>query len=317
MRYRSLNECVMDLEKNNHLVRIKEEINPNLEMAEIQRRIYQANGPALLFERVGGSPFPAVSNLFGTIERSRFIFRSTFDRVKRLIELKADPSLFIKHPHSYLKTVLSGLHALPKRVSSGPVFARKTSIDKLPQIKSWPDDGGAFILLPQVYSEDPYYNSIMKSNMGMYRIQISGNDYIQNKEIGLHYQIRRDIGVHHSKAIEMGKPLRVSIFVGGHPAHTFSAVMPLPEGLPEVAFAGLLAGRRFRYARKKNFTISVDADFCITGTIIPDKTCLEGPFGDHIGYYSLKHNFPVIKVDSVYHRKDAIWPFTSVFPCRV
>ena len=312
MRYKSLKECVIDLEKNNHLVRIKEEVDPNLEMAEIQRQVYLAKGPAIFFEKVKGSLFPAVSNIFGTIERARFVFRSTLDRVKRLIELKADPALFLNYPHRYSKTILSGFHALPKSVSSGPVLYGKTSIDKLPQIKSWPDDGGAFILLPQVYSEDPYHKSILKSNMGMYRIQMSGNDYIQNKELGLHYQIRRDIGIHHCKAMEKGEPLRVSIFVGGPPAHTFAAVMPLPEGVPEVAFAGSLAGRRFRYAKKNGFTVSVDADFCITGIVVPNKTLPEGPFGDHLGYYSLQHDFPVISVDAVYHRKDAIWPFTSV-----
>lgn len=312
MIYKNLKECVEDLAQNGHLVKIKEEMDPNLEMAEIQRRVYANEGPALYFENVKGSPFPAVSNLFGTIERSEFIFRSTLKHVKKMIEVKADPAAVLKAPFRYLSLPRTGLSALPKRGLSGPVLKNKTTIDKLPQIKSWPDDGGAFILLPQVFSEDPLKPGIMNSNLGMYRVQLGGNDYKQNREIGLHYQIRRDIGIHHTNAIKKGEPLKVCVFVGGPPSHTFSAVMPLPEGLPEVAFAGALGGRGFRYVRKKGFVISTDADFCITGTIIPNETRIEGPFGDHIGYYSLKHEFPVLKVDAVYHRDDAIWPFTVV-----
>lgn len=312
MIYKNLKQCVDDLELNGHLVRIREEFDPDLEMAEVQRRVYLNEGPALLFEKVKGSPFPAVSNLFGTIDRSKFIFRSTLENVKKLIEVKADPSSLLKSPFRYRSLPKTGFNALPKRWVTGPVLKNTTTIDRLPQIKSWPDDGGAFILLPQVFSEDPLKTGIMNSNLGMYRIQLGGNDYKQNEEIGLHYQIRRDIGIHHTNAIKKGEPLRVCVFVGGPPSHTFSAVMPLPEGLPEVAFAGALGGRGFRYARKNGFVISTDADFCITGTIIPNETRVEGPFGDHIGYYSLKHDFPALKVDTVYHRDDAIWPFTVV-----
>jgi len=312
MIYKSLRECVDDLEQHGHLIRIKEEVDPYLEMAEIQRRVYKNEGPAIYFERVKGSAFPAVSNLFGTVERSRFIFRSTLKRVKQLIRMKADPGSALKAPWSFASLPITGITALPLRVFKGPVLQQSTSIDQLPQIVSWPDDGGAFVLLPQVFSEDPLKPGIMHSNLGMYRVQLGGNDYEKNKEIGLHYQIRRDIGVHHSHAVEQGKPLKVSIFIGGPPAHTFSAVMPLPEGLPEVAFAGALAGRAFRYIRKNGHVISADADFCITGTIDTKATKPEGPFGDHLGYYSLKHPFPFVRVENVYHRHDAIWPFTTV-----
>ncbi len=312
MVYKSLKECVLDLEKNGHLTRVKEEVDPNLEMAEIQRRVYQVKGPALFFENVKGSPFPAVSNLFGTLERCRFIFRSTLKGVKKLIEMKTGPFKALKSPLHFRDIPSIALKALPKKVSGGPILQSKTTINQLPQIKCWPDDGGAFITLPQVYTEDQYNPGIMHSNLGMYRIQMSGNQYQTNQQVGLHYQIHRGIGVHHAGAIQKGEPLRVSIFVGGPPAHTFAAVMPLPEGVPEVAFAGALGGRRFRYAKKDGYTISTDADFCITGTIDPEKMLREGPFGDHLGYYSLAHDFPYLKVDSVYHRRDAIWPFTVV-----
>ena len=187
-----------------------------------------------------------------------------------------------------------------------------TSIDQLPQIQCWPDDGGPFVLLPQVYTEDPDRPGVMNANLGMYRIQLSGNEYMRKKEIGLHYQIRRDIGIHHANALRRGEPLRVSIFIGGPPAHTFSAVMPLPEGLSELIFAGGLAGRRFRYARRNAHVISTDADFVITGVVHPGETKPEGPFGDHLGYYSLAHDFPVLQVENVWHRKDAVYPFTVV-----
>ncbi len=287
-------------------------MDPYLEIAEVQRRIYEAKGPAILFENVKGSPFPAVANLFGTIERSHFMFRDTLARMQKVMELKANPAAFLKNPFKYWDLPMAGIHALPrKKWFSAPAMYGETTLDKLPQIQSWPMDGGAFITLPQVYSEDPEKPGRMKSNLGMYRVQIAGNDYVPNQELGLHYQIHRGIGVHHSKALAAGKPLKVSIFVGGPPSHTFAAVMPLPEGLAEVMFAGMLGGRSWKYKKADGHTISALADFCITGTIT-DFTKTEGPFGDHLGYYSLQHPFPVMKVEKVYHRKDAIWPFTVV-----
>jgi 4-hydroxy-3-polyprenylbenzoate decarboxylase len=312
VRYKSLKQCVDDLDRHGHLVRIEQEVDPYLEMAEIHRRVYQVGGPAIYYARVKGSPFPAVSNLFGTIDRSRFMLRSTIKWVKRLIEIKADPPAFLRAPWKALGVGNIVFNTLPKRVRSGPVMKYSTTIGQLPQVQCWPDDGGAFVLLPQVYTEDPDKPGVMQSNLGMYRIQLGGNEYVQNREIGLHYQIRRDIGIHHSNALKRGEPLKVSIFIGGPPAHTFGAVMPLPEGLSELIFAGGLAGRRFRYARQDGHVISTDADFVITGTVQPGETKPEGPFGDHLGYYSLVHDFPVLKVDQVYHRKDAIWPFTVV-----
>ncbi|MCH2204834.1 MAG: UbiD family decarboxylase [Lentisphaerales bacterium] len=314
MGYRSTKECVDDLEKNGHLIRIKEEIDPNLEIAEIQRRIYQKKGPAILFENVKGTPFPCVTNLFGTPERTKFIFRDTYDGLCKLLAAKADPTAIVKNPGALFKAALTGWKGLPKKVSNSnaAVMECETQIDQLPAIKGWPDDGGPFITLPQVYSEPPdHQGKPLKSNLGMYRIQLSGNNYDINREIGLHYQIHRGIGVHHKLHNDESKPFRVAIFVGGPPANTFSAVMPLPEGMPEVAFGGLLSGNRFRHTRYKDWTIAADADFCIIGTVA-DETKPEGPFGDHLGYYSLEHQFPYLKVEKVFHRKDAIWPFTIV-----
>jgi 4-hydroxy-3-polyprenylbenzoate decarboxylase len=167
--------------------------------------------------------------------------------------------------------------------------------------------------MPQVYTEDIDQPGIMNANLGMYRIQLGGNDYILNEEIGLHYQLHRGIGVHQTKANAKGQPLKVSIFVGGPPSHPLAAVMPLPEGLSEMTFAGALGNRRFRYFYDaEGFCISADADFVITGTVEPMANKPEGPFGDHLGYYSLKHPFPLLKVHNVYHKKDPIWSFTVV-----
>jgi 4-hydroxy-3-polyprenylbenzoate decarboxylase len=151
----------------------------------------------------------------------------------------------------------------------------------------------------------------MRSNLGMYRVQLAGNRY-QGNQVGLHYQIHRGIGVHHAAAVRRGEPLKVSVFVGGPPAHMLAAVMPLPEGLSELLFAGMLNRRRFRLARRDGFACSAEADFVITGTIDPERTLPEGPFGDHLGYYSLVHDFPVLEVDAIYHRDDPVWPFTVV-----
>ncbi len=315
MAYTSLKNCLIDLERHGHLIRVTEEVSPNLEMAEIQRRAYASKAPAIYFERVKGCTFPAVCNLFGTMERCRFIFRHTLRQVSRIISIKANMAAELKDLRrlpGLARTGLTALCSLPRQVKTGPVLACTTTLSQLPQIKSWPNDGGAFITLPQVYSEDPSNPGIMHSNLGMYRIQISGNQYVQDREAGLHYQIHRGIGVHHARAIETGVPLKVSIFVGGPPAHTVAAVMPLPEGLSELMFAGMLAGRRFRYTYRDGFCISADADFCITGTVEPGETRPEGPFGDHLGYYSLVHQFPFLKVHQIYHRQDAVWPFTAV-----
>lgn len=313
MNYPSLEACLIDLEKNGQLVRIKETVDPYLEMAAIHLRVYEAKGPALLFENVKGSRFRAASNIFGTLERSKFIFRDTIQSVQQLIELKNDPIKAIKSPLQNASAAWAALKALPlKNPWQKPVLYEEINISDLPLIQHWPMDGGAFVTLPQVYTEDIDQPGIMKSNLGMYRIQLNGNDYIKDKEIGLHYQLHRGIGVHQTKANAKGQPLKVSCFIGGPPSHTLSAVMPLPEGISEMTFAGVLGGRRFRYCYEDGYCISTDADFVITGEVYPGENKPEGPFGDHLGYYSLQHDFPLMKVHKVYAKKDAIWSFTVV-----
>jgi len=313
MSYPSLEACLLDLEKAGHLVRIKEEVDPNLEMAAIHLRVYEMGGPAILYENVKGSKFRAVSNLFGTLERSKYIFRHSLDAVKKLIQLRSNPIDALKHPLDNFTAGLAAIKALPlKNPIHKPVKYQEINIADLPLIKHWKNDGGAFVTLPQVYTEDIDKPGIFNANLGMYRIQLTGNEYELDKEIGLHYQLHRGIGVHQTKANKKGQPLKVSCFIGGPPSHSVAAVMPLPEGISEMTFAGLLGSRRFRYTYEDGFCLSTDADFVITGEVYPNENKPEGPFGDHLGYYSLQHPFPLMRVHKVYAKKDAIWAFTVV-----
>ncbi|MGB3080250.1 MAG: UbiD family decarboxylase, partial [Saprospiraceae bacterium] len=312
MAYSSLHQCVEDL-SSDQLLRIQDEVDPYLEMAEIHRRVFDAGGPALLFEKVKGSPFRALSNLYGTKERTAFLFRNTLDQVQDLIRLKADPGDLLRHPFTYAGIPLTALKGLPLRAKwNRPILKGMTKLSLLPQVVCWPEDGGAFITLPQVLSLPPGDTTISHSNIGMYRIQISGNEYIRDAEAGMHYQLHRGIGVHHTLYNQSGGEFKISIFIGGPPSHSFAAIMPLPENLSEVTFAGLLGGRRFRYFWKDGYILSADADFCITGTVRINEKKPEGPFGDHLGYYSLKHDFPVLDIKNIYHRKNPIWHFTVV-----
>lgn len=312
MKFSSLRHCIEFLKKQGDLIQIRKRVDPYLEMAEITRQVFNADGPAVLFTNVKNSKFPALSNLFGTWERTLKIFEPQLASVKALVDLKSDPDLLFKSPGKTLKAFEALRHALPLKTFRPKVLQNRCKIQDLPMIQCWPKDGGAFILLPQVFSKNPEKPTIFTSNMGMYRIQMSGNDYAPGKEIGLHYQLHRGIGNHHKLALSKKEPLRVSIFIGGPPAHALAAVMPLPENVPEIAFAGALAGKNFLYTHKNKHLISADADFCITGTVIPGKTKPEGPFGDHLGYYSLEHSYPYLNVESVYHREDAVFPFTVV-----
>ena len=313
MGYKTLRQAVNALEQSGQLIRINRPIDPAILAGAIQRRVYLHQGPALLFTNLSGCRFPAVANLFGTLERTRFLFRDTLRHIDTLVKLKLDPKHLLRSPAALLDAPRGAFHLLPRRVSKGPILAGQTSLSALPQIKSWPDDGGAFVTLPQVYSESAENPGLRCSNLGMYRVQISGNDYEPDHEAGLHYQLHRGIGVHQRAAMDKGEPFKVNVFVGGPPSLTVAAVMPLPEGMPELSFAGLLGGHRLTMVQPEGLLpMPAQADFVICGTVAPDQLKPEGPFGDHLGYYSLAHDFPMLKIERVYHRPDAIWPFTTV-----
>ncbi len=312
MGYRNLHDTVADLARTGQLHRVDVEIDPFLEIGAIQRRVYARGGPALLFTRVKGCAFPMLGNLFGTLERARYLFRDTLPAIERLVALKVDPGTAWRELGAALGLGRHAWHLLPKVVRSGPLLQHATNLARLPQLVSWPGDGGAFITLPQVYSETLGKPGWRRSNLGMYRVQISGGTYAPD-EAGLHYQIHRGIGVHHALALAEGRPLPVNVFVGGPPSMALAAVMPLPEGMPELAFAGLLGGHRLPVVKTPNGLLApAETDFCLVGYVLSGETRPEGPFGDHLGYYSLAHDFPVMKVSQIFHRPGAIWPFTTV-----
>ena len=313
MGFRSLAACVAALRREGQLVEIAHPVDPHLEIAEIQRRLFRAGGPAVLFTAARGSAFPILVNLYGTQRRVERIFTDTLDRVRRLVELKIDPTAALARPWRYWRSPLDALTMLPRRVRSGSILAHEIPLSRLPQVTGWPGDGGPFVTLPAVYTEDPARPGPQHANLGMYRVQLAGNDYEPDGEVGLHYQLHRGIGLHHAKALARGEPLRVNVFVGGSPALAVAAVMPLPEGLSELTFAGALAGHRIPMIRRPGRpAIYADADFVIEGTVHPGATKPEGPFGDHIGYYARRHDFPVMRVERVRHRPGAIWPVTVV-----
>jgi 4-hydroxy-3-polyprenylbenzoate decarboxylase len=313
MIHRTLAEAVADLEAAGELIRLDVPVDPHLEAGVIQRRLYAAGGPAVLMTRVRGTRFPMLANLFGSRKRIRYLFRSTLRLVEAMLTAKADPMTFLRSPRLWPKALRAAVCTQPRWVQEGPVQAQSCRLSDLPQLVSWPKDGGAYVTLPQVYSEDPGRPGLWGSNIGMYRVQISGGALEPDAEAGLHYQIHRGIGPHHARALALGRPFPVSVWVGGPPALTLAAVMPLPEGMPEILFAGALAGHRLPLVRGANgLPVPAQADFCIMGEVPAGVLKPEGPFGDHLGYYSLAHPFPVLRVYRVWHRPDAIWPFTTV-----
>jgi len=295
------------------MVVIDDPVDPFLELAEIHRRVFRNRGPALLFTNVLGSRFSVASNLFGTLDRARFIFRHQIDAVRTAVLLKTDPASALSKPWKLTKMPWVGLRMLPKPTRRASVMRNQCRISELPKVVCWPNDGGAFVTLPQVISQMPGSHRLSTLNLGMYRVQMTGNNYSVDRECGLHYQIHRGIGVHHSEAIRLKCELPVNVSVGGSPAMTLSAVMPLPEGMSELGFAGALAGHRIPVHVPTGLApIYADADFCIVGSVSPETLKPEGPFGDHLGYYAKVHDFPVLKVKAVYHRDDAVWPITVV-----
>lgn len=313
MAYRCTAEVVADLQKTNQLLVFEEPVAAEQEVSAVLRQVYQHRGPAVLFTRVRDCAFPVVGNLYGTPERARFVLRHGLARVQKAMRLKGDPGALLRQPWRFADLPLSLPHLVPRR-RPAPVLAQRARLSDLPRQVSWPDDGGPFITLPLVYTEHPDHPGWLRGNLGMYRVQLAGNDYLPEREAGLHYQLHRGIGIHHQAAAARGQRLWVNVSVGGPPALTWAAVMPLPENIPELAFAGALAGRAVGLAEVPESPLPVlaEADFLLVGWIDPLTTRPEGPFGDHLGYYSLRHPFPVMRVEAVYHRRQAIWPLTTV-----
>src|SRR5260221_8890364 len=299
------------LRREKDLISIDTEVDPYLELAEIHRRVIERGGPALLFTRVKGSSYPVVTNLFGTTKR---------------IELASGPK-----PQQFVKELVSVAEALlpPQRselwkhrslvrdflklgtrtVSRGPVtevFDRTSRLDHLPVLTTWQEDGGPFITLPLVYTETPLTKN---HTLGIYRMQV-----YDAQRAGLHWQIQKGGGFHYRATEELTQPLPVTVFLGGPPALMISAIAPLPEDVPELVLASLLQGQKLRLAKNPagGHRLVSEAEFALIGHAQPHERRTEGPFGDHYGYYSLQHDYPVFHCDAIAHRRDAIYPATVV-----
>lgn len=311
---KNIRQFINELKKRNDLVEIDVEVDANLELAEIHRRVIEEKGKALLFNKVKGSPFPVATNLFGTVGRLDLAFGSRPEEfVKKMVKLAHDmvPPTFSKiwEARWLAKDLLKlGL----KKGSGGAVVQNRLELrkggglDLLPALVQWPEDGGRFITLPLVYTEHP---ETKKSNLGMYRIQL-----FDERTTGMHIQIERGGGFHYHVAEQRNEPLPVSLFVGGPPALVLSAIAPLPENVPELMLASLLLGEKLERTALPHLPhpLISECEFAIVGKVPPRKRRMEGPFGDHYGYYSLAHEYPVFEVEHMFHRDDAVYPATVV-----
>jgi UbiD family decarboxylase len=312
MGHLNLGSYLDSLKREGDLHVIDETVDPHLELAEIQRRVVAEQGPALLFTRVLGTQFPVVTNLFGTRRRIELAFGEEPSRfIRRIVEAAQclmAPSF--SKIWNFRDIAKHGFKLGTRVRRSGPVLERlvdPAGLKILPHIQSWPKDGGAFLTLPQVYTEHPVSG---RSNIGMYRIQI-----YDDATAGMHFQIHRGIGFHYHEAEKKEEPLPANIFLGGPPALTLSAIAPLPENIPEVVFVSLLQGEKLSLIRNPDVSalpIVSEAEFAIIGRVPPAVRRDEGPFGDHYGYYSLSHPFPVFEAERIYHRSNAIFPATVV-----
>ncbi len=299
------------LRREGELVEVDAPVSPDLELAEIHRRVVASEGPALLFTRVEGADFPCATNLFGTSRRVDLAFGPRPERfVQELVGLAQDlPALSLQKLWQRRALLGQALRVGLKTASSGPILECRQSpprLDRLPLLKTWPEDGGFFITLPLVYTEHP---DTGHHNLGMYRIQRH-----DAQTTGVHWQIQKGGGFHYHVAEQRNQALPLTIFVGGPPALILAAIAPLPEDLPELVLASLLQGGKLQRAANPtgHHPLIAQAEFAIQGVVPPHLRRPEGPFGDHYGYYSLEHDYPVLQVSNVFHRRDAVFPATVV-----
>ena len=299
------------LDREDELLVIEEEVDPHLEIAEIHRRVIQTGGPALLFTRVKGSSFPVTTNLFGTAHRLDLAFgRKPQQFVQDIVHLAESimplsPAKLWENKQLFLDGIKIGLSKSrkPKILEN---CQQPPCLSSLPMLTSWHSDGGPFVTLPLVYTEHPEGRG---HNLGMYRIQRHSDD-----TTGIHWQIHKGGGYHYHQAEKMNQSLPMTLFIGGPPALMLSAIAPLPEDIPELMLTSLVLGRRLKMAEdpRGGHRLVANAEFAIKGEVPPYVRHPEGPFGDHYGYDSLQHEYPVFKVSHLYHRNKAIYPATVV-----
>ncbi|HYY56540.1 MAG TPA: UbiD family decarboxylase [Pyrinomonadaceae bacterium] len=311
--HRNLRSFLDLLARENDIVTIETEVDPYLELAEIHRRVIERGGPALLFKRVKGSRYPVATNLFGTARRIERAFGPKPEALVREA-VKVAESILPPRPAELWRHRALALEALrlgtrnTRRAPVTQVLDRPARLDQLPVLTTWQEDGGPFFTLPLVYTEHP---ATAKHNLGMYRMQ-----RYDARTTGLHWQIHKGGGFHYHEAEASNKALPVSMFLGGPPALILSAIAPLPEDVPELVLASVLAGERVGMALNPlpfgHRRLIAEAEFALLGHAPPHERRAEGPFGDHYGYYSLKHDYPVFHVEAVFHRRDAVYPATVV-----
>ncbi|HSE33291.1 MAG TPA: UbiD family decarboxylase [Pyrinomonadaceae bacterium] len=308
----SLRSFLDTLTRENEIVTIKAKVDPYLELAEIHRRVIDKGGPALLFNRVKGSRFPVVTNLFGTARRIELAFGHKPEQLVRemvaIFEsiLPPKPGELWKHRSATWDVLRLGT-TNTTRSPVTQVQDRPPRLDQLPVLTTWQEDGGPFITLPLVYTENPITH---KHNLGVYRMQV-----YDAATAGLHWQIQKGGGFHYKEAERLEQKLPVTVFLGGPPALILAAIAPLPEDVPELVLASLLQGQRLKMSRnpiRDGHRLVAEAEFALVGHAAPHEQRAEGPFGDHYGYYSLQHDYPVFRADTVFHRRDAIYPATVV-----
>lgn len=310
--HKNLRSFIETLRRENDLIEIEAEVDPYLEIAEIHRRVIEEQGKALLFKRVKNSKYPVVTNLFGTAKRIDLAFgKKPQELVKRaveMVEVLLPPKP--KELWRFRDLAFSALKLGTKKVRRAPILEvcdQPSNLEELPLLQLWHEDGGHFITLPLVYTESP---TTKKHNLGMYRIQ-----RYDAQTTGIHWQIHKGGGFHYYEAEQKNESLPVTIFLGGAPAMILSAIAPLPEDVPELVLASVLADGKIETVEnplKNHHRLIAEAEFAICGRVAPRVRKPEGPFGDHYGYYSLQHDYPVFEAQAVFHRKDAIFPATVV-----
>jgi len=298
------------LRRDGDLAVVDARVTAKLEVAEIHRRVIAAGGPALLFTNVEGSAFPLATNLFGTARRAELAFGSRPERlIKRLVGLAETilpPTLGKLWGARDL--AFEAMKVGTRSRASGPVTEVVTGdvrLDRLPVLTTWPEDGGPTMTLPVVFTRHP---ETAVPNLGMYRLHVH-----DARTTGMHWQIGKGGGFHYLVAEAADEALPVTVFLGGPPALILSAIAPLPENVPELMLASLIGGEKLVTCPGPGaHALIAEAEFALIGKVPPKVRHPEGPFGDHYGYYSLLHDYPVFEVSHLAHRKDAIYPATVV-----
>ena len=308
-QFPDLRDFLSYLRDEGEMAIVEAPVDPDQEAAEIHRRVIAAEGPALLFNNVKGSQFPLVMNLFGTRRRAEAAFgNKPFHLIRSLVSLVQEFPPRFSTLWKNREVALAGLHLGTRRRRSGPVtevIDLNPDLKQLPVITCWPEDGGPFLTLPLVYTTSPEQGG---PNLGIYRMQV-----LSSRETGMHWQIGKGGGFHYAVAEERGESLPVTVFLGGPPSLVLSAVAPLPENVPELLLASLILGRRLDVVSGQGpHPLLAGSEFALLGQVRPGKRKPEGPFGDHYGYYSLIHEYPVFEVERICRRKDAIFPATVV-----